>query len=333
MINYKGLNAGEILNYKYNPKINYIEVKVFIKRSFIDLINKTTKFYKKVGVNIKAGLNGIKVQSSSLDSLVNGEIAFITDMKKRDNTKIYKLLDNDKLHNKTFEVMLDMNQSNGIKVGSHLIYKGITIGKVTKIILDSTIKTIIKIDKKYKYMFGKNSKLYLESFKAGLSGVKNPNSLIFGTNIYLIADKNDGFKKVFKVDCINPIPSYYKQGLRIMLKASTKGSLSINAPIYYKKIKIGNIEKIRLSKNDNYVEVFVFIDRKYSHLIKTNSKFYNTSIIAIKANLLGIKIKTGTFESMLKGGIEIVNPSTNGQKVLNGAMFKLYNNPKKEWFE
>jgi paraquat-inducible protein B len=81
------------------------------------------------------------------------------------------------------------------------------------------------------------------------------------------------------------------------------------------------------------VEIFLFIKPKYENIIRTNSKFFNTGVLAIKANLLGIKIKTGTIESMIKGGVEVITPNHPGQKVKNGAIFKLYEKPKKEWFE
>jgi hypothetical protein len=41
-----------VINYKYNPKTSYIEVKTIIKKPFIKLINKTTKFYTKSGALI-----------------------------------------------------------------------------------------------------------------------------------------------------------------------------------------------------------------------------------------------------------------------------------------
>jgi len=36
---------------------------------------------------------------------------------------------------------------------------------------------------------------------------------------------------------------------------------------------------------------------------------------------------------MIKGGIEVVTPNNAGQKVINNAMFNLYDKPKEKWFE
>jgi len=333
LITYKGLEAGKVIGYKYNPQKNLIEVKVVIKKPFINLINSSTKFYKKSGVNIKAGLNGVKIETSTLDSLVNGEISFVTYKNKVDNTKIYKLLNYNDLKDNYFTINLNMQKTNGIKKGSKLEYKGYELGKVTNLIFDKNVTAIIKIDKKYKYLFGKNSKLYLESFKAGLNGIKNPDSIVFGSKIVLIADENDGFKNNFTPDSINPIDSYYKKGLRVVLTTSSKAGLNVNSPVYYRKIKIGHIEKIKLSKTAQSVDIFIFIEPKYENIIRTNSKFFNTGVLAMKVNLLGIKIKTGTIESMIKGGVEVVTPNNPGQKVVNGAIFKLYDKPKEEWLE
>jgi len=334
LITYKGLNAGKVVDYRYNSKNNYIEIQVLIKKPFIKLINKTTKFYTKSGINVKADLNGVKIQTPTINSLVNGEISFVTKENKKDNTKIFTLLKyNDLTKNNYFTINLIMDKTNGIKQGSKLKYKGFTLGSVENIIFDQNITAIIKINKKYRYLFGKNSKLYLETFQAGLNGIKNPDSIVFGSNIVLIADKNDGFRNNFIPDSINPINSYYQKGLRIVLCAKSKAGLNVNSPIYYRKVRIGHIEKIKLSQTAQNVEIFLFIKPKYANIIRTNSKFFNTGILAIKANLLGIKIKTGTIESMIKGGVEVITPNNPGQKVKNGAIFRLYDKPKEKWFE
>jgi len=334
LITYKTLNAGKVVNCKYNPQKEIIEITAFIKKPFIKLINKTTKFYTNSGINIKAGLDGIKIQTPTLDSVINGSISFVTNKNRGDSTKTFKLLNyNDLSKNNYFTINLTMSKTNGLKKGSILEYNGFTLGKVQNLIFDKNITAIIKIDKHYKYLFGKNSKLYLETFQAGLSGIKNPDSIIFGSKVVLFADKNDGFKSHFVIDSINPITSHYQKGLRVVLTAPSKAGLNINSPVYYRKVKIGHIEKIKLSKTAQNVEIFIFIKPKYENIIRTNSKFFNTGVLAIKANLLGIKIKTGTLESMIKGGIEVITPNNPGQKVTNGAIFKLYDKPKEEWFE
>jgi paraquat-inducible protein B len=334
LITYKTLNAGKVVNCKYNPQKDIIEITAFIKKPFIKLINKTTKFYTNSGINIKAGLDGIKIQTPTLDSVINGSISFVTDKNKPDNTKIFKLLNyNDLSKNNYFTINLTMSKTNALKKGSIIEYNGFTLGKVQNLIFDKNITAIIKIGKNYKYLFGKNSKLYIQTFQAGLSGIKNPDSIIFGSKIVLLADKNDGFKSHFVIDSINPINSHYQKGLRVVLTAPSKAGLNPNSPVYYRKIKIGHIEKIKLSKTAQNVEIFVFIKPKYENIIRTNSKFFNTGVLAIKTNLLGIKIKTGTLESMIKGGIEVITPNNPGQKVTNGAIFKLYDKPKEKWFE
>jgi len=280
LIKYKNVVIGKVVDSK----------KVLIKKQFANLLNKTTKFYTKSGINIKANLNGIKIQTPTIDSILNGEILVSTKEKHFDNKKVFKLLNyNDLNKNNYFTITLKMNKTNGLKQGSILEFNGFKIGKVENIALDKNITATIKITKKYQYLFGKNSKLYLETFQAGLSGVKNPDSIIFGSKLILIADKYDGIKKEFQLDTINPIASHYQKGLRIVLQTSSKAGLNVNSPLYYRKVKIGHIEKITLSKTAQKVNIFVFVEPKYTSIIRTNSKFFNTGVLAIKANLLGIK--------------------------------------------
>ena len=334
LITYKGLEAGKVLDYNYNFDNNYLELKVFIKKPFLNLINYTTKFYKNGGLTIKAGINGIKVNTPTLNSIIEGTISFIATKDKFEDKKIFKLYNYEDLgKDNYFTINLNLDKINGLKKNSPLIFKGFQIGKVSNIIFDKNISAVIKIDKKFKYLFGMNSKIYLKTFKAGLNGIQNPDSIIFGSKLYLISDENNKFKSNFKLDSINPIDSYYKNGLRIVLTNYSKEGLNIGSPIYYRKVKIGQIEKIELSKTAQNVNIFLFINSKYKNIIRTNSKFFNTGVLAVKANLFGVKIKTGTLESMIKGGIEVVTPDKIGQKVENGAVFKLYDKPEEDWLK
>ena len=331
-INYKGFNIGEVIDYKLNSKTNLIEVEVYIKKEYKNLVNKTTKFFKDSGIEVKLGVNGVKVASKPIAGIINGVISMETFSNKADSVNKFKLFTKDELNRENyFFVKLKMNNGFGLKVGSKLILKSIKIGSVEKIKLDKNIIVIIKVAKKYKKYFGKNSKIWLENLKISMQGIKNITTPIFGSNLYLLSDKNNGFKSQFNLDSVNPSETKYLKGLRVFLKASVRGSLQVGTPIYYRKVVIGRIENIKLNNNGEFVNIKIFIYPQYAKFVRKNTYFYNTSIMGIDVGLFSAKIRMGTIESMFKGGIEIATPNNAGKLATNGEIFHLENNPQDDW--
>ena len=112
-----------------------------------------------------------------------------------------------------------------------------------------------------------------------------------------------------------------------------KSTLSVDSSIYYRQVKIGNIENIELNVYGNSVIIDCFIQKKYAKFVRENSKFFLSTAIASQISLFDVKIQTGTFESMLNGTITVVTPQKYGNKATNGYRYKMHNAPKEEWIQ
>jgi paraquat-inducible protein B len=333
-INYKGFSIGEVISYKLNSKINLIEVEVYIKKEYRNLINKSTKFFKDSGVDVSIGFDGVKVASKPIEGFVNGVISMKSSLNKEDFTSRFKLLTKEELTKENyFFVNVIMSDGFDLKVGSKLMFKSLKIGEVEKISLDNNITASVKIDKKYKKYFGQNSKIWLENLKLGVQGIKNLSAPILGSNLYLLSDEENGFKDRFILDSITPADTKYLKGLRILLKAKLRGSLKIDAPVYYRRVVIGQIEHIDLSSDGKFVDVKIFIYPQYSHFIRKNTHFYNTSIMGMEVGLFSAKLSIGTLETLFKGGVEIATPDNAGELATNGELFYLKNENHEDWLK
>ena len=77
-------------------------------------------------------------------------------------------------------------------------------------------------------------------------------------------------------------------------------------------------------KNSSKIDINVYIEQEYAHLIKENSLFWNTSGVQVTASLAGgLKINTDSIASIIAGGIAVDTlsyqenkpPAKNGQNV------------------
>ncbi|MEA3512477.1 MAG: MlaD family protein [Campylobacterota bacterium] len=313
---YKGVQVGEVEKVSIKKDKNIVYAN--IKDEFKHLINDSTVFYKQTSVSSNISTDGIKLEVSSIKEMVMGGLTFITPNGKDSLTykefifyeDIDKFLNQDK-----FFINLELDENINLKKTSQLLYKNISIGNILEIELDGNIKVKLKIDNKYKYLFGENSKIYLKGAKLSFDKIENISSSVLGDNLYLIADKDNGFKSNFLLDSINPDDTYYEEGLRVQLKSSDSKNLTVGSPIYYKGFEVGKITNSDLTIDGKHIIFNLFIKEKYSTLLKESSKFYKAQIVGMDVGVFGAKIELGSVKSMLKGGIYFTNETVKEDTV------------------
>ena len=116
-------------------------------------------------------------------------------------------------------------------------------------------------------------------------------------------------------------------GLHVKLIAEAAGSISPGSSIIYKGIAVGKIESRTFYPDSGQVIFGAFVDGDYSKLISENTKFWNASGIDLQVGADGFKLRTGTLESLLTGGVTFSEPEKeekNEHAVPDGASYTLY---------
>ena len=134
--------------------------------------------------------------------------------------------------------------------------------------------------------------LNLVFWLSAITSTKNP-------KIKVIAGKSTVKKSSFDLLTYKPFEEFDKEGLRVVVNAKRKSSLKENSPVYYRQLQIGVVEKYELSKNSTSIKLQLFIEKKYIHLVRKNSIFYNAGAFGVDLYLFGIKIKTETLKHQL----------------------------------
>ncbi|MFP4333194.1 MAG: MlaD family protein [Campylobacterales bacterium] len=334
---YKDFKAGEVVDFFYNPKSDSVDVSVFVNSKYAKNIDSSSRFYTISGFKMDASLEGVKVETSPLKAMIEGGIAFENPKEGRrvDKKHRFTLYDSAKKSTpKGVAISLYTDKKNGIKKGSSILYRGIKVGKVHSVSLEGKrVALRAYLDSSYEDLLKYDSVFYLDEFSLGLDGVKNVDSVISGSSISIIPGNSKVKNYAFEISKKTPSMTLYEDGLRVLLKADRKSSLDIGSPLYYRQVRIGEIEDLRLSRDSRSVEFIVYIDECYAELIRQNSRFYQAGGIGFDIDLFGVKVETETVETLLKGGIVLATPTKLGQKAKNKTSYKLYNNPKDEWLE
>jgi paraquat-inducible protein B len=99
---------------------------------------------------------------------------------------------------------------------------------------------------------------------------------------------------------------------------------------------VGKVVDYELSATADRVLLHVLIEPRYAPLVRSATKFWNTSGVTVDAGLFkGVKLRTDSLESMLEGGISFATPDNPqmGGPARAGQTFVLNSEPKDEWLQ
>ena len=123
-------------------------------------------------------------------------------------------------------------------------------------------------------------------------------------------------------------------GLKLVLLTDRTGLLRPNAPVYYRGIEVGAIQSTHLNADATAAEIHVVIQRRYASLVRTGSRFWNSSGADIHFGLFkGLDINVESLRSLLSGGIAFATPDAKAKPVKDGTTFRLNDEPHKDWLK
>ncbi|MGB3210664.1 MAG: MlaD family protein [Desulforhopalus sp.] len=340
---HKNITIGEIEGFRLTPDQQGVLIECFVYNEFKNLIHRRTRFYNSSGIHLSGGLDGIDLQAGSLRSILAGGIGCVnvSDGEPLSPATPYPLYANlqEALQADEIELAVILKENKGLKEGSPIKNKGIDVGRVTKLAFSENlqrIKATVRIHKNVSPLFRADSLIWVEQAEVNLSGVKNVESILFGSYLNILQGNGPPARTFNAL----PQPPHKeiagRDGLGITLETKHLGSLSIGSPVYYRQVKIGKVTGYELSPTFQQVFVFVSISKQYSALIRKNTRFWNVSGTTIEGGIFsGLKIATASLEAFMRGGIALATPDNEktGSAAIPGQHFTLHDKPEKQWLD
>ena len=329
---YKNQEIGFVKDIDFDDRRS--SVSLFIYTPFKKYITNKSRFYKKGIVNLKASLNGVLFEVDNFTSLLEGSIHLDTSSQVAyDNYQIFSSVD--EMKNSSNSVTIIFDDVEGVQENfSQLTYKGVNVGKVTKVSLNKNQKVEVKAILYDDYTsFAKEGTIYyLKKPRISLQEIANVGSTVMAVNIGVIKSTNSNVQTKFVG--LKDQPSIEKShfGTVFQLEDSTASSVNVDAPVYYKNVQIGKVSKVDLNNDGSKVIVDCLIEDKYKKFIRKNSEFYDISGFEMKFSIFsGSKIESNTFTSILKGGIVVVTPYEYNEIASSKDKFILNKTLREDW--
>ena len=229
------------------------------------------------------------------------------------------------------QIKIVFAKNEGLKAGqSQIKYKNVPVGIVEKITLQEEgngVVVIARIDKEAEPYLNAESKFWIVKPELDVSGVRGLDTLISGNYIGMYSKKGGDFVDTF-IGLNHSFRDNINGGQYYVLKTQRgDSSVAKGTPIYFKNIKVGQVEYVVFGSKNIFIEVIIYIEEQYTSYINMDSKFWVRS--ALDAELVNgaLDVTVAPLTDLLNGAIEFSSPSRDINTTLpKNFTFLLYKN-------
>ncbi len=225
------------------------------------------------------------------------------------------------------EIEITFQSNEGLKAGkSQVRFRDVPIGKISKVRLAENgrgVKVVARIDKEVADYLNNKAMFWIVKPEVGIGGISGLDTILTGTYIEMIGQKNKMNKKKFLG--LNQPYRLLEDGDYYHLSASSSYNLKEGTPVLFKSMKAGYVEYVTIGLDGKSVDVIVYIDKTYIPYIQTDSKFWVQSSVDINYLNGQLNFNVAPLSNIIRGGIEFSSLGENrGEKVPYDYIFRLY---------
>jgi paraquat-inducible protein B len=234
-------------------------------------------------------------------------------------------------------ITVQFDSASGIVIGkTEVRYKGLVAGVVSDVDVSEDLQSVIveieMIPTTKKILTDKTLFWYVTA-DVSFQGVTGLDTILSGSYINMKPDIEHAGAQQRSFIALTEAPTLdvSTPGLHITLHTKTLGSLGKQSPVSFKQISVGYVSGYKYNAQTNLVDINVFIQPQYAHLVNDSSRFWNASGFDISGSLTsGVSVRTESLASIISGGIAFDNSIVEDEVVTakNGAQYQLHSDYK-----
>ena len=207
---------------------------------------------------------------------------------------------------------------NDVKVG---MVKDVRLSRDLKY-----VRVFAQLDREVTEHLSENTRFWVVTPRIGVTGVSNLGTLINGVFIRMDPGDPGAYQTDFTGLSESPLFESGEPGKQYILQADELGSFDVGSPIYYRKIKVGEVISYKLSESRNSVDINIFVREPYDELVQTRSRFWNVSGVDVSVGANGLKAHVESLAALISGGIAFENVTgfDGAEMAKGGDQFYLY---------
>ena len=210
------------------------------------------------------------------------------------------------------EIVLTFKTAEVLEAGKTAVkYKDVQIGLVQSLRLArdrSHVRVLVQLNKEAEGFTSEDSRFWVVRPRLDTSGISGLNTLLSGAYIGADAGVSKETSGEFKGLEAPPIVTRDDSGQQFLLRAADIGSLDVGSPVYFRRIKVGQVAAYELDGDGRGVTLRVFVNAPYDKFVGVNTRFWQASGIDAQLSASGFTLRTQSLATILLGGIAFQAP-------------------------
>ena len=228
------------------------------------------------------------------------------------------------------EIVLTFKTAEGLEANKTAVkYKDVQIGTVQSIRLAndrSHVRVLVQLKKEASAFTAQDTRFWVVRPRLDTSGISGLGTLLSGAYIGADAGTSEETAGEFIGLEAPPIVTRDASGRQFLLRSRDVGSLDIGSPVYFRRIKVGQVAAYELDPDGRGVTLRVFVNAPYDKFIGVNTRFWHASGFDVELNASGLKVRTQSLVTVLIGGIAFQSPDDqSGPQAQENTAFALAN--------
>jgi paraquat-inducible protein B len=225
---------------------------------------------------------------------------------------------------------------NGISQGDDVRYRGIVIGRVEDLRLETDgtgVVVEVECDADVAAMAGAETRFWVVRPRLDLGGVTGLDTVV-GPRYLETRPAGEPAVRAFRGLDEAPVVEEIADGdLLLVLEAADRGSLRRRAAVRHRGVEVGKVLSVDLAEDGRRVEAEVLIRAPHADLVGRDTKFFQIGAVEVGLSLDGLRTRIDSLETLLLGGVGFATPEDGDAGVADGARFELHDAPEEEWLE
>lgn len=212
-------------------------------------------------------------------------------------------------------IQITFESASGLTPGqSQVKYRNVVIGEIADIQLsDDHGQVVVTVDLEHEAadFTADDSRYWVVRPRIGTGGISGLDTLLSGA--FIAADPGTSKTKTTTFSGLEAPPpiTYGEPGKHFLLKAENLGSLDIGSPVYYRKVRVGQVVSFSLDDSGDGVNVDIFVNAPNDRYVMADTRFWNASGIDIGVSANGLELDSESLLSVLSGGVAFATPENS----------------------
>jgi paraquat-inducible protein B len=220
--------------------------------------------------------------------------------------------------------------AEGLEAGKTRIkYKDVEVGLVEEIRLEpdlSEVRVRARMVKGAEGYLTDRTRFWVVKARVAGGQVSGLGTLFSGAYIGIDPVREGPPARAFRALATVPVVTTDQPGRHYVLHSHRAGSVEVGTPVFFRKIRVGEVVSSELDASGEFVSIRVFVHAPHDQRVREGTRFWNAGGIDVSMGADGVQVDTESLVSILIGGIAFEPPPDGGELAQPDAVFPLYEN-------